>query len=54
VRVEEKRSKWEMERGWGGGRFGKRQQWASSGRNYDMYGMGGRFGRNVDRVLAAH
>jgi len=34
--------------GWGGGRFGKRQ---SHGKRYDMYGMSGRFGRDVSRAL---
>ena len=38
---------WDMDYGWGGGRFGKRSQ---DKKPYDMYGMGGRFGRDVDHV----
>ena len=38
---------WDMDYGWGGGRFGKR---AEAKKRYDMYGMGGRFGRDVDHI----
>lgn len=37
---------WDMDYGWGGGRFGKRAE----SKRYDMYGMGGRFGRDVDHI----
>ena len=39
---------WDMDYGWGGGRFGKR----GHGKRYDMYGMSGRFGRDVSRDTA--
>ena len=32
----------QVDYGWGGGRFGKRQ---THGKRYDMYGLSGRFGR---------
>jgi len=38
----------QVDYGWGGGRFGKRQ---THGKRYDMYGMSGRFGRDVSRAL---
>lgn len=37
---------WDMDYGWGGGRFGKRD----SNKRYDAFGLGGRFGRSVDHV----
>ena len=37
---------WDMDYGWGGGRFGKRD----SDKRYDSFGLGGRFGRSVDHV----
>ena len=40
---------WDMDYGWGGGRFGKR----APSKRYDMYGIGGRFGRDVSRVQQA-
>lgn len=43
----EKRQAWEMDYGWGGGRFGKR---GDSQKRYDAYGIAGRFGRDVDHV----
>jgi len=43
---------WDMDYGWGGGRFGKRNELGAGGqgKRYDMYGMSGRFGRDVSRV----
>lgn len=38
---------WDQDYGWGGGRFGKR---TNHGKRYDMYGMSGRFGRDVSRA----
>ncbi len=39
---------WDMDYGYGGGRFGKRQ----SQKRYDSFGIGGRFGRSVDSKLS--
>ena len=44
---EKRQGGWDMDYGWGGGRFGKR---AEAKKRYDMYGMGGRFGRDVDHI----
>lgn len=43
-----RQSAWDLDYGWGGGRFGKRGE---AKKRYDMYGFGGgRFGRDVDHV----
>ena len=42
-----KRQAWEMDYGWGGGRFGKR---SDGKKRYDAYGMAGRFGRDTAHV----
>ena len=46
--------KWNMDYGWGGGRYGKREAADSkiSSKRYDMYGMSGRFGRDLEHVTA--
>ncbi|ELT92762.1 hypothetical protein CAPTEDRAFT_228037 [Capitella teleta] len=44
---------WDMDYGWGGGRFGKRdsgKRTSDSSKRYDAFGLGGRFGRSVDHV----
>ena len=48
-----RQSAWDLDYGWGGGRFGKR---GDAKKRYDMYGFGGgRFGRDVDHVnMDAH
>jgi hypothetical protein len=47
---------WDMDYGWGGGRFGKRNSGNTNSqagaKRYDMYGMTGRFGRDVSRAEA--
>jgi len=43
-----KRSGDMLDYGWGGGRFGKRS--ADNKKRFDLYGSGGRFGRDVDHV----
>nr|QUP52013.1 sulfakinin [Urechis unicinctus] len=42
-----KRQAWDMDYGYGGGRFGKR---TSDDKRYDAFGIAGRFGRSVDHV----
>ncbi|KAK2141978.1 hypothetical protein LSH36_1009g01006 [Paralvinella palmiformis] len=44
---------WDMDYGWGGGRFGKRGSGTStsqSGKRYDSFGIAGRFGRSVENA----
>jgi len=46
--MSKRQSAWDLDYGWGGGRFGKR---GDAKKRYDMYGFGGgRFGRDVDHV----
>ena len=42
-------AQWEGDYAWGGGRFGKRN---GGDKRYDMYGMSGRFGRDLRRIQA--
>ena len=47
---------WDLDYGWGGGRFGKRSEGRPTrggGKQYDMYNFGGRFGRDVSHVDTA-
>lgn len=41
---------WDLDYGWGGGRFGKRSERPTRAKQYDMYNFGGRFGRDVSHV----
>ena len=45
---------WDMDYGWGGGRFGKRGSSTNTGgqsaKRYDSFGIAGRFGRSVDNA----
>ena len=53
--IYKRQGQWDMDYGWGGGRFGKRgggSDGKASSKRYDMYGMSGRFGRDLDHVSA--
>ena len=56
VNLAKRQGAWDMDYGWGGGRFGKRTSGSNSqqggAKRYDMYGLTGRFGRDVARAQA--